>query len=481
MLNKKFIFSKLILVLAIIASFVTNVSSAFAKEQLFEADGSCIVGNTGNEDIELAKNKAKDRAISKALEEAGVLIVSTTEMKNNSITKDEVKIFAKKHARIESSMSREFVQNEDAIKYICHVKIWVDADEIVKDIPNTSLEKIADQVKMEKDQEIYKEKNENELVELREQYKKATNDTERQKVVSDIKRNEEKANAVQIYQQGVDCYNKGDLAGAIKFYNQAISMNEKYSAPLTGLGWVYNDQEQYAKAIECFQKSIAIYDGFAVPYNGLSYAYNFSKDFNKAIEYGNKAVQIDPKYAAAWNNIGFAYNNLGNYGKAIENYNKAISIAPNDDVPLANIGNVYYKQENFAKAMEYYRKSININSNHANVWYNLGHIYGQQKDVGKTIESYKKATSLDPKNTRAWALLGYAYVQQKNFEEAQQCFKKSLKLNPNSAAAWAGLGFACDQLGDYSSAYEAYSKAVELEPSNEGYKKNLETIKQKKG
>ena len=228
--------------MAIISSFFVNAASVFAKEQLFEADGSCIVGNTGVEDIELAKNKAKDRAISKALEEAGVLIVSTTEMKNNAITKDEVKIFAKKHARMETFPSQEFIQNEDAIKYMCHVKIWVDTDEVVKDIPNTSLEKITDQVKMEKDRELYNQKNENEIADLRKKYKNANDDTERQKVASEIKRNENKFSATQIYQQGVDCYNKGNLAEATKFYNQAISMDSQYAAPLTGLGWVYNDQ-----------------------------------------------------------------------------------------------------------------------------------------------------------------------------------------------------------------------------------------------
>ena len=465
----------------VVACFFTDVADASAKEQLFEADGSCIVGNTGVEDIELAKNKAKDRALSKALEEAGVLIVSTTEMKNNSITKDEVKIFAKKHARIESSPSQEFIPNEDAIKYMCHVKVWVDTDEVVKDIPNTSLEKIADQVKMDKDRELYDAKNETEIADLRQQYKNANDDAKRQEIATAIKRNETKFTAAQIYQQGVDSYNKGKLAEAAKFYNQAISMDSQYAAPLTGLGWIYNDQEQYAKAIECFQKSISLYGDLAVPYNGLSYAYNFSKDFNKAIEYGNKAVQLDSRYAAAWNNIGLAYNNSGNYGKAIEYYNKAIAIAPNDEIPLVNIGNVYYRQKDFSKAMEYYQKSIKINSNHSNVWYNVGNIYGQNSDLGKALESYKKATSIDPKNVRAWVTAGIVNNKLENFDEAKSCFKKALKLNPNISQAWDGLGYACDKLGDYSGAYEAYQKAVELEPNNERFKTNRDTVKSKIG
>ena len=479
MIDENFINSKLVLVLAVVASFILNVNSVFAAEKLFEADGVCIVGNIGIENIELAKRKAEQLAITKALEQAGVTIVSMTEMKNNSITKDEVKVFAKNYARKETSMSREFLGDEDAIKYICHVKLWIDTDAVIQEIPNVSKEKMDDQVKMNKDQESYREKNETEIAALRERYKNAANDNERQETVAAIKRNEDKVTSEQLYQQGVDCYNKGDLAEAAKFYNQAIEKNDSYAAPYTGLGWIYNDQGQFSKAIECFQKSISLYDGFAVPYNGLSYAYNFSNDYNKAIEYGNKAVQLDPKYAAAWNNIGFAYNNLGNYNKAVEYYNKAIAIAPNDEVPLANLGTVYFKQKQYSKAMEYYQKSIQINSNHSNVWYHMGHIYGENKEIDKAIESYKKATTLDPKNVRAWTMMGYLYNSQKKYDDAKKCFKKALKLNPNSAAAWAGLGFACDGLEDYGGSHEAYKKAVEIEPTNDNYKKNLEIAKQK--
>lgn len=481
MINKVFLSSKLLISILIVSVWLMfNVSFLFAAEKLFEADGDCIVGNIGIEDIEVAKNKAKERAINKAIEEAGITIESITEMKNNMLTKDEIKIISRKHLRIaDAIMSREFVQNEDAIKYICHVKVWIDTDEVVKDLPNSSIEKITDQVKMTKDQEGYLEKNETEIVNLREQYKKTNDDNKRQEIVAAIKHKEEQFTATQLYQQGADCYNKGNLAEAINFYNQAIEKDEKYAAPLTGLGWIYNDQGQYAKAIEYFQKSIALYSDIALPYNGLSYAYNYNKDYQKAIEYGNKAVQIDPNYASAWNNIGFAYNNLGDYGKAIEYYNKAMAIAPNDEVPFANIGNVYYKQKNFEKALEYYIKSTNINGNHANVWYHLGNIYGQKKEINKAIESYKKSTALDPQNIRAWIMSGYLNNQQKNFEDAKKCFKKALKLDPNNAAAWEGLGIAYDGSEDYSNALDSFKKAVELEPANETYKKNLELAKSK--
>ena len=482
MMNKKFVRSKLVVVLAIIASFVINLSLAFAAAQLFEVEGKYTIGES--ESLDVGIEKARERALRAAKDKSGDLLIKTVSvMKNNVMIQDKIEVYSASILKLEGDpvITKDFSQDSDAITIKYKIKFWVNPDEFIEKFANVSTEKVEDQVKMNKDQETYKEKNETEIADLREKYKKATNDNERQEVVAKIKRNEEKYTASQLYQQGVDFYNKGNLNEAAKFYNQAIAKDSQYAAPLTGLGWVYNDQEQYAKAIECFQKSISLYADIAVPYNGLSYAYNFNKDYNKAIEYGNKATQLDPKYAAAWNNIGFAYNNLGDSAKAIEYYNKAISIAPNDDVPLANIGNVYYKQKDFAKATEYYCKSLNINSNHANIWYNLGHIYGQQQEFGKAIDSYKKSTALDPQNIRAWIMLGHLHNQQQDFDAAQKCFKKALKINPNSAQAWAGLGFAYDGSGNYSASYDAYNKAVELEPSNEGYKKNRDTVKQKQG
>ena len=481
MINKKFIAQNLLLLFLIFSlCIVTNLPFATAAPEMLEAEGKYTIGESESMDVGI--EKARERALRAAKDKSSDLLIKTSSvMENNTLVQDKIEVYSAGILKLEGDpiITKDFSQDSDAIKITYKIKFWVDPEEFEKKFANVSTEKFEDQIRMNRDQKSYKEKNETEIIGLREKYKNTKDSNERQKVVAEIKRNEEKFTASQLYQRGAECYSKGELANAVNFYNQAIAMDSQYAAPLTGLGWIYNDQEQYAKAIEYFQKSIALYDGFAVPYNGLSYAYNYSNEFNKAIEYANKAVQLDPKYAAAWNNIGFAYNNLGNYDKAIENYNKAMAMAPNDEVPFANAGNVYYKQKNFTKALEYYQKSININSNHSGVWYNLGNIYGQKGEINKAIDSYKKATALDPQNVRAWIMAGYLNNQQKNFEEAKRCFKKALKINPNSASAWAGLGFAYDGAEDYSNSLEAYKKAVELEPTNENYKKNLETAKQK--
>lgn len=482
MLNIKFIFKTINFNVIIFTCLLINVSFLFAAAQLFEADGECIMGNTGVENIEIAQNKARELALRAASEQASLVIQSVSEMKDNKLTKDQIRIYSASILKIEGTptITNELVPNlPGAVLYKCHVKVWIDPDEFIKKFVDVTNEKAEEQVQMDRDQTIYREKNETEIIDLREQYKKADNEDKRQEIASKIKHNEEKVTASQLNQRGIECYNRGDLNEAIKFYNQAIEMDNNYAAPLTGLGWIYNDQRQYVKAIECFQKSIELYDGFAVPYNGLSYAYNFNNEYNKAIEYGNKAIQLDPNYAAAWNNIGLAYNSLGNYEKAIEYYKKAISIAPNDDIPLANIGTVYYKQKDFVKALEYYQKSIKLNSSHANVWYHLGHIYGQKGEINNAIDSYKKTTSLDPQNLRAWIMLGYLHIEQKKFEDAKKYFKKALKINSNDASAWAGLAYAYDGSEDYSNSHEALKKAVELEPGNEKYKKDLELAKKK--
>ena len=464
-----------------LSAFLTMFFSfSSASPQLFEADGECVMGNTGVENVAVAEEKARNEARRAASEQAGIFVQSISEVQNGKLTKDQLIVYSASLLKVEySNIVFEPIPNVSAVTVKCHVKAWIDPDEVLKKCAEVTAEQAENQVKIKKDQDAYREKNETEIAELRDRYEKSVDDTQRQEVAVAIKRNEEKFTASQIYQNGSECYNRGDTAEAINLYNQAIKMDDKYAAPWTGLGWIYNDQKQYDKATECFQKAVELYDGFAGSYNGLSYACNYKKDYNKAIEYGEKAIQLDPEYAAAWNNVGLAYSNLGEYDKAIEYYNKAIAIDPNDEIPPANIGNVYYKQQDFDKALEYYRKSTSINQSHASVWYNLGHIYGQKGEFAKAIDSYKKVTSLDPQNIRAWVILGYLYNDQKKFEDAKKCFKKAIKIDPNDVSAWAGLGFAYDSSEDYANSYEAYKKASELDPNNEVYKKNLEIAKQK--
>lgn len=458
-----------------------RLSLSFAEPRLFEGYGECEMGNTGVESIDVAQRKARDEAYRNASEKAGVFVHSISEMKDHELTKDQVTVLSAHFLKIEYSEPEiePIPGTKSTVRVKCHAKVWIDPEEFMQKVATFTREKIEDQVKMSKDQDSYREKNEAEIVNLREQYEENDDENKRQEIAVAIKHNEEKFTASHFYKSGSEFYNKGDLAEAIKWYNKAIELDDKYAAPWTGLGWIYNDQEQYAKAVECFQKSIELYDAFAVPYNGLAYAYNYNKNYDKAIEYGSKAVQLDPDYAAAWNNIGLAYNNLGEYAKATEYYKKAIAIAPNDDVPLANLGNVFYKQKDFEKAFELYQKSTRINPNHASVWYNLGNIYGQKNEFDKAIDSYKKVTSLDPQNIRAWIILGYLYNDQKKFEDAKKCFKKAIKINSTDALAWAGLGFAYDGSEDYANSYEAYKKASELDPTNENFKKSLEISKQK--
>ena len=161
-----------------------NFSFLFAAAQLFEADGDCIMGNTGVESIKKAEETAKENAFRAASEQASLYIESVSEMKNNKLTRDQIRVFSTSILKVEeSTITNELIPNEPgAIKYKCHVKVWIDPDEFAKKFAGVTMEKAEDQVKMDKDQETYREQNETEIIDLREQYKNANDDNKRQEI-----------------------------------------------------------------------------------------------------------------------------------------------------------------------------------------------------------------------------------------------------------------------------------------------------------
>lgn len=473
--RRKFLRNMIIALLLPLLGLIGLFPSVSAEKRLIEADGYAIMGDGPEENPAVAQDRARKDAKRAASEKAGVYVESMSEVKKGLLTKDEVRTISANVLEVQSDPVTAEVLGGLVIRYHCHITVLVDTDIVTSQL-NKGREKLDDRVRMGKDQEKYTAQNDKELATLKERYKKAS-EPERQEINQEVKRNEEKFTATQWNEKGIQNYTKGDYTAAIDCYKKAVETDSKYSAPWSGLGWVYQDQKEYDKAIESFQKAIDLYAEFAPSWNGLAYAYNYKGEYDKAIGYCQKAVELDATYAAPRNNLGYAYSKLGRYDEAIACYQKAIELDAKDGAPWANLGTVYDKLGDNDKAMECYRKSVELEDGDANAWNGLGYAHSKAGDFDQAIKSFERATELKPKYAAPWNGLGYAYNQKKKFDKAVRCFKKAVNIDPDYANAWNGLGYAYSGQGLYKKAFEAYGKAVEIDPDNETYKKNLETAK----
>lgn len=120
-------------------------------------------------------------------------------------------------------------------------------------------------------------------------------------------------------------YSRGNYQEAKKYYNIALSFNEKDSLSTYSLGLIaFNDN-----------------------------------NIDKSVEYFEKAIKIDPYLAPAFVDLGVAYYNKGELDLAIDNLKHALSLNPKDPVAYAGLGTVYINtgqtdlaKESFSRAKE---------------------------------------------------------------------------------------------------------------------------------
>jgi tetratricopeptide (TPR) repeat protein len=259
------------------------------------------------------------------------------------------------------------------------------------------------------------------------------------------------------------------------------------------LGWIKNNQGEYAEAIEFYEKSIKIKQKILSP--------------------------TDPELTASYNNIGLVYKNMGEYSKALSHCEKALEIKPKTLPPnhpsLAtsynNIGSVYNSMGEYSKALSHYEKALEIFQktlppNHpllATSYNNIGSVYDSMGEYSEALSSHKKALEIcqktlppnHPHLAISYNNIGMVYLNMGEYSKALSYYEKALEirqktLSPNHsdlASSYNNIGTVYYNMGDYSKALSFLERALDIKqrslpanhPSLQSVRKSIEIVKKK--
>lgn len=133
------------------------------------------------------------------------------------------------------------------------------------------------------------------------------------------------------FNKGLDCYNTGDLSGAILNWTICVKINPK--DPNTYYSRAIVKNELYT-----WKSSIADYD---------------------------KAIEIAPDFIDAIVNRGTVKDENGDYEGALTDYEKALELKPNDAMTYFNIGNTKFNQGKKLEACENWKKAKELGADYA--------------------------------------------------------------------------------------------------------------------
>ena len=420
---------------------VADPVAALAEVRIIEADGYYIMGDGPEENAAVAKERARADARRAASEQAGLYVAGMTEVKKGKLTRDEIRTISAAVLEVREDDVTPEVLGGTVIQYHCHMKAVVDTGSITDQLRQDKV-KLDEAVRRNQELEKQLAAVNEELAKIKADYKNA-NDAERARLNDEMKVNEQKFEAIEWNQKGMDLYRKQQYSEAVTAFRNALDLNPDFAEAWNNIGQVYGDQgntEEWLRAL-------------------------------------NKAIHLDPSNGYAFNNLGIYHYNRGEYQKALECFQKSTKLEPKMAIAWNNLGNAHYHVGDISAALENFQKSVSLDSKNASAWNNMGMIYQAQGKFSKSIECYRKSLELDPQKDNTWRNLACAYQSMGNYDKAVECCQQALKINPENASAWNSLGAIYYEMERYSDAVHAFEKAIEINPKDKTYQANRDAAK----
>lgn len=166
----------------------------------------------------------------------------------------------------------------------------------------------------------------------------------------------------QLLTSGQAALDANNLAGAEKYYRDAVAADPKSADAQFGLGNVLVRQGRLSEAEAAYKAALA----------------------------------LDPNHSAAHANLGVVYYQQGNMAAAAGSFQAALRIKPNDAPTVYLLAAVRIQEGNLAEAEKLLNQAKGLDPNLPEVYYGLGVVYKLRGQKDQAIAAFEKFLEIGP-------------------------------------------------------------------------------------
>jgi tetratricopeptide (TPR) repeat protein len=196
--------------------------------------------------------------------------------------------------------------------------------------------------------------------------------------------------------QGEELLAKGDQAGAIKAYTEALALEPQSVEALQGRGDALRAKGELTRAVADYTEAIRIDPRSTVVLNNRGLARTSQGDYDRAIADFTETLRLDPKLAVAYHNRGTAQFRRGDAEAALADYDAALRLQPRSARFWNNRGFVHLDRGDHDKAIADFTEAIRLDPKFARAYFNRGQAFEMKGDPDRAEADRKKAVQLDP-------------------------------------------------------------------------------------
>jgi protein O-mannosyl-transferase len=290
-------------------------------------------------------------------------------------------------------------------------------------------------------------------------------------------------NAFATYSMGNTLFQKGDAAGAIACYQEAIRLNPDFGDAYNNMGNALLQQGKLDQAIAAFQKASALIPQSLQTSVNLGNALFQKGDVDDAIACYQKVLQAEPDYVKAHINLGVALMQKGRIEAAVAECQKALQIEPDNVTACIDLGNALVQEGNVEGAIVQYQKALQIKPDNMEARYNLGNTLLKERKPAEAIAQFQQVLQIQPDSVGtqiklAWLLATYPEESLRNGKEAMELARRANELTSGgNPVVLETLAAAYAEAGQFPDAVESARQALALAQtqSNTALAGDLET------
>jgi tetratricopeptide (TPR) repeat protein len=264
---------------------------------------------------------------------------------------------------------------------------------------------------------------------------------------------------------------KGDLERAAGDLQEAISLNEDFSAARELYADILRENEKCDVALDHYDRAIKLTPDRALLYlnRGLCLAEQgedarSNADFQEVVK---RDVNNAAGYAAlAWSVMARLSLANRDYDRAIANYGEAIKLDPRRAPLYIDRGAAWAAKGDYSRAHADYDQAIKLDQDGAGGFavaalHAKALLYARQGEPKAVIAAYDRAIKLDPKRVVLFINRAAAFSGLGDFERALADYNQALELDPTSPVLYNARAELHRAKGEYARAAADYSTAIE--------------------
>ncbi len=234
--------------------------------------------------------------------------------------------------------------------------------------------------------------------------------------------------AESYYLNGTNKLTGGDLDGAAKEYQAAISVDPKYADALADFGALKTIKGDWQSASDLYKRAIAVR-----PDDSLYHA-NYARVLDK----------------------------LGQPEASRKELEQSYTLNPKDRIVLSALSSKCLQEGDPVRAVKLLQQAVSLFPTSESLHTRLSYAFSQSGDIANALAQAKEAVSIAPTSASAKLNLGSSLLMSGDKKQAIEAYRQAVAIAPNNADAHFLLSNTLESTGDKRSAIGEMSKFLEL-------------------